>query len=141
MVAVTANNVRTGMIAMLAARLPAYDVIGDASTSGDEMVLLVELPSVSQTAMLGGMCSRTFGFAIHYVDGGGGAAEMHGVAEELYEALDGVDLDGVRYRTSNMSHEVADGKLTFRFEMVIRLRRIEQGIPKMGVLEQEAGVK
>lgn len=139
--AVTANNVRTGMIAMLAARLPDYEVIGDAPASGEEMGLLVELPSVLQTAMLGGMCSRTFGFAIHYADGGGGAAELHGVAEELYEALDGVELDGARYRTSNMRHEVADGKLTFRFEMVIRLRRTEQEIPQMAVLEQEAGVK
>ncbi|QNK57554.1 DUF6838 family protein [Paenibacillus sp. PAMC21692] len=139
--AVTANSIRTGMIAMLAAKLPAYDVIGDAPASVDAMQLLVELPAVSQTAMLGNMCSRTFGFAIHYSDGGGGAAELHGVAEQLYEALDQVDLGGVRYRTTNMRHEVADGKLAFRFEMVMRLRRTEQELPKMGALEQEAGVK
>jgi hypothetical protein len=40
-----------------------------------------------------------------------------------------------------MRHEVLDGKLAFGFEMTVRLRKTEQEAPKMGVLEQEAGIR
>lgn len=126
---------------MLTARLPAYDVYGEAPASGEEPYLLVELKAMSQTPMLGGMYSRTFLFGIHYAGGGGGSAELHETAEELYEAFEGTEIGGIRYRTANMRHEALDGKLMFSFEMTIRLRRTEPEAPKMGVLEQEAGVR
>ncbi|MDF2835628.1 MAG: hypothetical protein K0Q63_1268 [Paenibacillus sp.] len=139
--AVTANSVREGVIAMLTARLPAYDVYGEAPASGEEPYLLVELKAMSQTPMLGGMYSRTFQFGIHYSGDGAGAADLHETAEELYEAFEGTEIGGIRYRTANMRHEVLDGKLAFGFEMTVRLRKTEQEAPKMGVLEQEAGIR
>ncbi len=142
--AVTANSVREGMIAMLAARLPAYEVRGEAPAGGEAPCLWVELQAMTQTPMLGSMYSRTFKFGVQYPGPTGGigtAAELHDVAEKLYEAFEGTEIGGVRYRTANMGHEASDGKLTFGFEMTVRIRRTEQEAPKMGMLEQEAGVR
>lgn len=142
---VTANSVREDLIGLLAHHFPHLHVVGESSQGTvNPKSMLLELKMMSQTAMLGGYSSRTHTFGITYpvtADTAAGIAELHDLAEDLYELLEQVEIDGTRYRMSDLKHEVRDGKLHFAMQLVMRVKRVEPQAPRMGVIEQKAVMK
>jgi len=142
---VTANSVREDLIGLLTNHFPQLHVVGESSQGTENpKSMLLELKAMSQTAMIGGYRSRTHTFGITYpvtAGAGAGIAELHDLAEDLYEVLEQVEMDGTRYRVSDLKHEVRDGKLHFAMQMVMRVKRVEPQAPRMGVIEQKAVMK
>ncbi|MNW22537.1 hypothetical protein D3C71_2240690 [compost metagenome] len=63
------------------------------------------------------------------------------MAEELYQLLQEIEVDGFTYRSTGLKHEIKDGQLRFSWEITIRLKRTEPAAATMGALEQGAGLK
>ncbi|REK74383.1 phage tail terminator family protein [Paenibacillus paeoniae] len=142
---VTANSVREDMLHLLANHFPLLTVTGETSQiTVNPRTMLLELKAMSQTAMLGGYNSRAHSFGITYPEPASSdtsIAELHDLAEELYELFQLVEIGGTRYRVSDLKHEVRDGKLHFTMGITIRVKRVEPQAPRMGVIEQKAVMK
>lgn len=131
----------------MASRFPEWNVSAqrpDGVTSVPPPALGVSLVSMTQTQLLGGYASRVLAFELHYAAASEGEAavyEMHDAAERLYEQLERIEIGGAVYRSSNLKHELKDGRMLFGLTLTVRVKRLGPETAKMGMLEQEAGTK
>lgn len=140
----TVNEFREAVKERLVQRFPGIAMLDEPG--GEEVTaptMVVQLLTMSQTAMLGGFFSRSFGFGIQFQapEGAGKIAAMDGVAEELYRLLPVVTIGESTYRSTGLKHEIKEGKLYFQWEIACRMKLAESDDPRMGALEQGAGLK
>lgn len=80
-------------------------------------------------------------FDIHYFDPQHSNVSMHDVAEQLYDQLRLIDVDGILARGTSMNHEIVDRVLHFFVDYNIRVKEIEPEVPTMEELDLEEELK
>ncbi len=144
MIAMTVNSFRVGIMERLKGHFAGLSIVDDpVAGAGISPGMVFELLSMTQASMLGGYCSRTHGFSIQYQvpDGDGKTSALHDMAEELYQLLQEIEVDGFTYRSTGLKHEIKDGRLRFSWEITLRIKRSEPAAATMGALAQGAGLK
>lgn len=143
MIAVTVNSIRSGVILGLSELFPQMDIYGEAIREGFESpCFFVKLLTAAQEQELDRRYRRSSSFDIHYfpvsADYNG---EAHGMAEQLYDKLRQVNIDGATYRGTSMTHEVVDGVLHFFVDFNFLVYEEKPPGIKMQTLEQEGYLK
>lgn len=139
---VTINDIRAAVFDRLAERFPDIERYGEEIRQGfKEPCFFVKLLNASQTQELNTRYMRTHSFDIHYFPRKRKNADAHDMAEQLYDALEMIEYNGVKYRGIDMNHEIVNGVLHFFVDYNFHVRRIVPDIPKMENMEQEGWVK
>lgn len=145
---VTINSIRDGVISTLDSHFPEIPVMGEEIEQGlspgmdlEPPCFFVKMLMAGQTQELNIRYSRTHSFDLHYFAVDRKNRAMHDMAEQLYEHMDLIDIDGLLYRGTNMNHEIVDEVLHFFVDYTFRVRRQEPEIPDMQTLEHEEGIK
>jgi len=139
---VTINDIRTAVFHRLAEKFPDIKRYGEEIRQGfEEPCFFVKLLTASQTKELNIRYMRTHSFDIHYFPRDNSNEEAHDMAEKLYDVMELIEYNGVKYRGIGMSHEIVDGVLHFFVDYNFHVRRIVPDVPKMESLEQEGWVK
>lgn len=139
----TVNSIRSGVIIALSDLFPAMDIYGGAIREGFEApCFFVKLLSVTQDRELDRRYRRSYSFDIHYFPGGTDPnEEAHGMAEQLYDKLRQIEVDGALYRGTGMNHEVVDGVLHFFVDFNFMVYSEKPPGVKMQTLKQEGYLK
>ncbi|GIO42476.1 hypothetical protein J41TS4_22340 [Paenibacillus apis] len=143
MVEVTVNSIRSGVILALSNLFPNMDVYGEEIKQGFEApCFFVKLLTMGQDQELNRRYRRSHAFDIHFfpksVDSN---EEAHGTAEQLYDKLRLVNIDGAMYRGAGMNHEVVDGVLHFFVDFNFHVFAEKPPGIKMQTLNQEGRLK
>lgn len=151
MSAVTVNGVRDSVITILHQQFPGISIYGEEIGQGfDKPCFFVKLFPVSQGQLLGRRYQRSHSFDICYfpvvVDEGEANrqnADMHDVAEQLYEVMElipVVDGDDRLMRGTKMRHEIGEGVLHFFVDYSFQVIKEATLEPLMQMMEQEGFV-
>lgn len=145
---VTINSVRDGIILVLDSHFPTVPVMDEEIKQGlneagdlNPPCFFVKLIDGMQNQQLGNRYRRVHSFDIHYFAVGRKNRDMHDMAEQLYDNMDLIVIDGVSFRGTGMNHEIVDEVLHFFVDYTFRVKRDAPVVPDMQTLEQEEGVK
>lgn len=143
MIAVTVNSIRRGAILALSELFPEMDIYGEPIREGFESpCFFVKLLTTAQEQELDRRYRRSYTIDIHYFPGSPDYnEEAHDMAEQLYDKLRLVNIDGATYRGTSMTHEVVDGVLHFFVDLNFLVYAQKQPEIKMQTLEQEGYLK
>lgn len=143
MTTVTINSIRSGLISVLSELFPAMDIYGEVVREGFEApCFFVKLLSVAQERELDRRYRRSYSFDIHYFPGGVDPnEESHGMAEQLYDKLRQIEVEGEIYRTSGTTHEIVDGVMHFFVDFNFMVYSEKSPGIKMQTLNQEGYLK
>ncbi len=139
---VTVNSIREGVITTLQAGFPDVEVYGEnVAEETTPPYFFVELLQLEQTELLGVRYRRSYSFNIHYAAADGKNEAMHDMAEQLYERMRLITVDGAKYRGIHMKHQIVDGALHFFADYAFNIRYVEAEDPTMQQLAQEGSIK
>lgn len=148
MAIVTVNSISDGVIAALDSYFPDIPVMGERIKQGlddgmdiEEPCFFVKLLTTGQTALLGPRSRRSQTFDIHYFAEGNRNRSMHDMAEMLYEHLEWITVDGVKYRGTAMNHEIVNEILHFNVDYKYHVVRVSEPDPDMQMMKQEVNAK
>ncbi|MEK5480310.1 DUF6838 family protein [Paenibacillus sp. FSL R5-0407] len=143
MIEVTVNSIRSGLILALSDLFPTMGIYGEAIREGFEApCFFVKLLTMGHDQELDRRYRRSYSFDIHYFpDSADPNEEAHGMAEQLYDKLRQVNIDGALYRGTSMNHEVVDGVLHFFVDINFFVYSEKQPEIKMQTLKQEGYLK
>lgn len=140
MPAVTINDVRDGINAVLDANFPGIDIAGEEIEQGlREPCFFVKLLEGAQEQELGRRYRRYHSFDVHYF--GTDNRTMHTTAEKLYDVLETIAIPGGSCRGTGMRHEIVDRVLHFFVDYNFQVWRPAPVDPDMMVLDQQGGLK
>lgn len=132
----TVNSVLDSVIATLKQNFPDIGTYSEESGQGlEEPYFYVKLFSVSQNQLLGQRYLRNHSFDIHYFAGSNLA--LHEMAEQLYDKLELISLDGGLVRGRGMRHEIVDGVLHWFVAYNFHVMRSVEPDPLMQSMKQE----
>lgn len=143
MTTVTINSIRSGVIIALSDLFPAMEIHGESIEQDFKAPsFFVKLLSVAQDQELDRRYRRSYSFDIHYFPAGPDPnEEAHGMAEQLYDKLRQIEVDGALYRGTGMNHEVVDGVLHFFVDFNFHVFAEKMPEIKMRTLNQEGYLK
>ncbi|WP_127575260.1 phage tail terminator family protein [Paenibacillus barengoltzii] len=143
MTTVTINSIRSGVIIALSELFPAMGIYGESIEQDFKApCFFVKLLIVAQDRELDRRYRRSYSFDIHYFPAGPDPnEEAHGMAEQLYDKLRQIEVDGELYRTSGTSHEIVDGVLHFFVDFNFMVYSEKPPGIKMQTLNQEGYLK
>lgn len=87
----------------------------------------------SQSKEVGRRYLRRHAYDIHYF--GQTNHELRAMAEQLYDIMEYILINGKVFRGSKMQHEIIDGVLHFYVDYDFHVMRQKEVIPKMNTLE------
>ncbi|AFQ45160.1 phage tail terminator family protein [Desulfosporosinus meridiei] len=133
---ITVNSVLDGVIAALDQSFPNIGTYSEESDQGlVEPYFYVKLFPMSQNQLLGQHYQRNHLFDIHYFAGSNEA--LHDMAEQLYDKLELISVDGGLVRGSGMRHEIVNGVLHWFVAYNFHVKRSVEPDPLMGSMRQE----
>lgn len=138
---VTVNNVLDGVILKLSQSFPSATIYAEEIKQGlIEPCFFVKLFPVAQDKEFGRRYKRYHTFDVHYfpLSKEDANAEMHGVAEKLYDTLEWISGP---HHGLKMNHEIVDGVLHFFVSYDFHVMRPKQDYPKMKTLTEEGFIK
>jgi len=138
---VTINDVLDGVMFKLIQNYPSADVYKEEIKQGlAEPCFFVKLFPVAQDKEFGRRYKRYHNFDVHYfpLSKEDANAEMHGVAEKLYDTLEWISGP---HHGSKMTHEIVDGVLHFFVSYDFHIMRPKEAVPKMQTLTEEGFIK
>lgn len=143
MIEVTVNSIRSGVIIALSELFPTMEIYGEANREGFEApCFFVKLLTSAQDQELDRRYRRSYSFDIHFFPASPDYnEEAHEMAENLYDRLRQVNIDGVTYRGKGMTHEIVDGVLHFFVDFNFFVYVEKQPEIKMQTLKQEGYLK
>lgn len=143
MTTVTVNSIRSGVILALSDFFPTLDIYGEEINQGFEApCFFVKLLTTAQDREMDRRYRRSHSFDIHYFPASADPnEEAHGMAEQLYDKLRQVNIDGALYRGAGMTHEVVEGVLHFFVDFNFHVFAEKQPGIKMQTLNQEGRLK
>lgn len=131
---ITFNGIRKGVIGTLKKRFPMPKVYGEEIAQGfQEPCFFVKLFPVAQNQVMGRRYKRYHSFDIHYFpeSSEGANDEMHDMAEQLYDLLEYLEVEGDLYRGTKMKHEIISGVLHFFVDYDFYVYKKAEEIPLM----------
>lgn len=138
---ITINKVLHSVTRKLAELFPDAQIYNEEAPQDlDPPAFFVKLLQVEQEQELGVRYWRYHSFDIHYFDPGYKNVSMHDVAEQLYDHLRLIEVDGRPTRGTSMNHEIVDRVLHFFVDYNIRVREDVPLDPTMQQLEFKEGV-
>lgn len=145
----TNNDVVSAVVAALKKQFPQAGIYEEAMGQGQTApCFFVQLIAPTYDRMGGRRYKRTYPFDVHYFpnqpkegEADKRIAEMHAVAEQLYDCLAYVALDDGLIRGSNLRYEIIDGVLHFFIDYTIHMIRQAEEVPLMNRLEQKGDIK
>lgn len=138
----TINKVLHGVTRKLGTHFPESKIYTEESPQAlDPPAFFVKLLQGEQTQDLRNRYWRYHSFDIHYFSPGYRNTDYHTMAEQLYDHLRYIEIDGKLYRGTSMNHEIVDRVLHFFVDYNLMVKHLEPQDPKMQELEQEGGVK
>ncbi|TGE37645.1 hypothetical protein E4K67_12990 [Desulfosporosinus fructosivorans] len=133
---ITINMVRDSVMTTLKQHFPNLNVYGEENDQGlEEPYFYVKLLPVSQNQLLGQRYQRNHSFDIHYLAGSNEA--LHDMAEQLYDKLELISVDGSLVRGTGMRHEIVDGLLHWFVAYNFHVLRTVEPEPLMQSMKQE----
>ena len=146
---ITINDVRYGVTRTLDNQFPDIPIRGEEIRQNlDPPNFFVKLFPVSNTREFGRRYLRRHSFDIHYFppDPTPGQQDdsnhqMHAMAEQLYNSMEYIEINGSLCRGEAMNHEIIDGVLHFFVDYNFHVMRVAPTGPVMQTLEQEGYVK
>lgn len=133
---ITINDVRDAVVGALADSFPGIKVSDEEIKQGlGQRRFYVKLLDADQQAQVGNRYQRDHAFDVHYF--GPNNAELHGVAEQLYDVLELIPTSGRYLRGIRMRHEIVDSILHFFFTVQFRVARLAAAEPTMQTLIEE----
>ncbi|MHB8075101.1 phage tail terminator family protein [Desulfosporosinus fructosivorans] len=133
---ITINMVRDSVMTTLKQHFPNLNVYGEEHDQGlEEPYFYVKLLPVTQNQLLGQRYQRNHSFDIHYLAGANEA--LHDMAEQLYDKLELISLDGSPVRGTGMRHEIVDGVLHWFVAYNFQVMRSVEAEPLMQSMKQE----
>jgi len=133
---ITVNSVLDSVIAALNQNFPNINTYSEESDQGlEEPYFYVKLFPVSQNQLLGQRYQRNHSFDIHYFAGGNEA--LHDMAEQLYDKLELISVDGGLVRGSGMRHEIVEGVLHWFVAYNFHVMRSVEADSLMQSMKQE----
>lgn len=140
---VTVNSIRSGVILALSDLFPEMDIYGEGIEQDfDAPCFFVKLLTTGQDREMDRRYRRSYSFDIHYFPTSADPnEEAHGMAEQLYDKLRQVNIDGELYRGAGMNHEVVDEVLHFFVDFNFHVFAEKPPGIKMQTLEQEGYLK
>ncbi len=143
MTTVTINSIRSGVIVALSDLFPEMDIYGEGIEQDFKApCFFVKLLTTAQDREMDRRYRRSYSLNLHYFPASADPnEEAHVMAEQLFDKLRQVNIDGEMYRGAGMNHEVVDGVLHFfvDFNFLIYSKK-PPGI-KMQTLNQEGRLK
>lgn len=118
MAVISFNAVRKAVIATIKQSFPDMDVYGEEISQGfQEPCFFVKLFPASQKQIMDNRYQRYHAFDIHYFpiidDENYVNDDMHDMAEQLYQILEYINVNGDQCRGTKMEYEIVDGVLHF----------------------------
>lgn len=139
---VTINKIRDGVMATLYSHFPNMDIYGEEIKEGlTPPCFFVKMLQTTHRQDLDRRYMRNHFFDIHFFSDGDKNRDLHNMAENLYDVLELIGIDGVLYRGTGMNHEIVDRVLHFFVEYNFNVYKQKPIIPTMQDLEQKGGVK
>ncbi|WP_138751804.1 phage tail terminator family protein [Paenibacillus sinopodophylli] len=147
MVTVTVNSIRDGLIAALDTHFPDIPILGEEIKQGldggfdiEEPCFFVKQIIMQQNALLGPRSQRSQTFDIHFFADDNKNRSMHNMAEHLYEHLEWIVVDGVKYRGTGMNHEIVNEIMHFNIDYKLHVVRQQAQDPTMQTMKQEVRI-
>lgn len=145
----TNNDVVNAVLAALKGKFPELAIYGESMGQGQTApCFFVRLVAPTYDRMGGRRYKRTYPFDVQYFpnepkegEADTRVAEMHAVAEQLYDCLDYVALEDGLIRGSKLRYEIIDGVLHFFINYDIHMVRQAEEVPLMSRLEQRGDIK
>lgn len=136
------NKVLHGITRTLRGLFPDYRIY-DEEVPQDlhPPAFFVKLLTMEQLQELGIRYWRYHSFDIHYFDPNYSNVAMHNMAEQLYEHLRWIEIDGKLYRGTSLNHEIVDRVLHFFVDYNFMVKHVEPVPQTMEELELEEGIK
>lgn len=139
---ITINKVLNGVTRTLNNHFPEVRIYNEETPQDlNPPAFYVKLLTMNQDQDLGPRYWRYHTFDIHYFDPNYSNVACHEVAEQLYEHLRLIEIDGYLYRGISMNHEIVDRVLHFFVDYNFMVRRDEPEKPKMEELDLVEGIK
>jgi len=136
----TINDVRQAVIDTLSSLFPAIVVSGEEQVPApEEPYVYVNLSSVTQTRGTAGRFIRTHAFDLQYYSSSN--QDRHSVADQMYEGLEWIDLNGTPVQETRMKHEILDKVMHFYVEYDVHVKRADGEAAKMQTMKQEGKLK
>lgn len=139
---ITINDVLDGVVQALSTHFPDVAVDDEKRDANSQSPFFyVELFSVTQTQELHVRYKRAHRFDILYRSDNSSQRDMHAVAEQLYDFLETIVVNGKPIRGTGMRHEIVDQELHFFIDYDFLVTKpVAQG-SKMRNLEQEGWIR
>lgn len=143
MVQVTVNSIRSGLILALSELFPTMDIYGEEIPEDFEApCFFVKLLTMSQDQELNRRYNRSYSFDVQFFPKGHNYNnEAHEMAENLYDALRSITIDGAIYTGTSMNHEIVDRVLHFFVDFNFLVWTEKAPGIKMRTLDQEEMLK
>lgn len=139
---VTINKVLYGVTKTLDTYFPDTTIYEDEiKVDLSPPAFFVKLLQSEQTQELGRRYHRVHSFDIHYFAPSKKNSEMHNMAEDLYQKMRLIDIDGKLHRGTGMNHEIVDQVLHFFVDYNFKVYDEKPQVPSMQTLDQEEGIK
>jgi len=138
----TVNDVVDGVAAALFAAFPEIKRYEERiDQGGNGSAFFIGLVNGGQTKQFGRRYRRTQTFDVHYFHLDDENRAQREIAEQLYTALEIIDLPDGRARTANMNHQIVDGVLHFTFDCDFFVLKEREPEVKMQAITQKIGLK
>lgn len=138
---ITINSFRIGVNNWIKSHFPNARVSGEEINQIEPPAFSVLILTAAQTQELGPRYLRNHTFVIRYFAPNKTNAEIHEVAEQLYDIMDVIEVGDKKYRGTSMNHEIVDRVLHFFVDYNFHVKRDMPSDPKMEQLEQEGFIR
>ncbi|EHQ92097.1 hypothetical protein DesyoDRAFT_5165 [Desulfosporosinus youngiae DSM 17734] len=137
---ITVNLIRDSIISVLDQNFPDISIYEEELAEDfEEPCFFVKLLSASQEQLLGQRYQRFHFFDLHYYGGSNG--NLHDMAEQLYDKMELISVDGRLVRGTGMRHEIVDGVLHFFVAYNFYVLRRAESDRLMQSMKQEGYVR
>lgn len=138
----TVKKVLHGVTKRLADQFPDARIYDEEAPQDlNPPAFFVKLLNTEQTQDLGPRYWRHHSFDVHYFSPGYRNTDMHDTAEELYDILRLIEVNGRQCRGTSMNHEIVDRVLHFFVDYNVLVREELPDVPDMRTLDLEEGTK
>lgn len=117
---------------------PDIERYGEEIKEGlDPPCFFVKMLNGSQNQELDRRYMRNHFFDIHYFSKDDENTDLNDMAENLYDKLELIEIEGVKYRGTGMNHEIVNRVLHFFVEYNFHVYREKPIVPTMQELDKE----
>jgi len=136
------NKVLHAITRKLASRYPTHHIYDEEVPENlNPPAFFVKLLNPSQEQELGNRYMRYHSFDIHYFDPNYSNISMQNVADELFDILEWLEVDGHPIRGTSMNTEIVERVLHFFVDYNFTIKRYEEPRPKMNDLDLKEDIK